>query len=139
MEDFGPTKVLFLSPSGKMLGARISMLELCKRLDWENFEPVVAAPATDTLLEELDNKGITNYAVDLKTWRKAKSFPKHLFALKTLYSIIRRERIELIHSNESWVNPFGYLAGRFTRFDVSPGCTRGHLFLLYSGYSFRWG
>ncbi len=107
-------KILYLSPSNRMLGARISLLHLLKNLNREKYEPVVVSLDNDDgFLQELDKQGVRYYRLRLWNWRKGKFWWRIPFTIWRLVKIIRKEEVDLVHSNEFWCTPYAVIAGKF--------------------------
>ncbi len=107
-------KILYLSPSNRLFGARISLLTLLKYLNRRKYEPIVVSPDnSDGLLQELEKIKVKYYPLRLWNWRKGKYLFKIPFAIYKLSRIIKMENISLIHSNEFWCNPYAVVTGKF--------------------------
>lgn len=103
-------RVLHITPSVRLLGARRSLLTLVKELAGTRFEPLVLAPRRGALTEELDKRHIRWVALELPPWRKGNSWfvmPSRLLALRKL---LQEEKIGLIHCNEIYPNPHAVVA-----------------------------
>ncbi|MBN2055161.1 glycosyltransferase family 4 protein [bacterium] len=101
-------KVLYLTPSVRMMGARVSLRELLVRIQSYGIEPVVAAPFEGPLTADLRAQGVRVAIIRYRNWRKMKYLFLHPFSLRNLRRLAGEERISMVHSNEFWVNPFGY-------------------------------
>lgn len=103
-------KVLHITPSVRLLGARRSLLTLVKELAGTRFEPLVLVPRSGALTEELDKRHLRWVALELPPWRKGNSWfimPSRLLALRKL---VQEEKIDLIHCNEIYPNPHAVVA-----------------------------
>ncbi len=104
--------ILYLTPSVRMTGARISLLEALKRIDHAKYRPFVICPRRGELSEALEKGNIEHEIVYMRNWRKGKYIPFHLYSIARLLRTIKREKADIIHVNEFWFNPFGILAGK---------------------------
>lgn len=121
-------KILYLSPSNRMLGARISLLHQLKYLDQDKYEAIVVSlDNRDGFLEALDNMNVRYYRLRLWNWRKARFWWRIPSTLWQLVKIIRKENIDLIHSNEFWCTPYGVIAGKW--FSKIPAITHIRLYI----------
>jgi glycosyltransferase involved in cell wall biosynthesis len=105
-------RVLFLTPSVRLMGARVSMLEFLRRVPRERYRAIVAVHAEGDLTRALQEAGIETRRILYRNYRKGKYFPLIPYAVSRLAALIRRERIDIVHSNEFWVNPYGVMAAR---------------------------
>jgi len=96
------------------MGARVSLLELLRRLPKDRFQPIVACHKDGDLSEALRDAGIEVRRVLYRNYRKGKYLPLIPYSIFRLALMIRREGIRLVHSNEFWVNPYGIWACRFS-------------------------
>jgi glycosyltransferase involved in cell wall biosynthesis len=103
--------ILYLSPSNRWLGARISLLLLLKKLDKTKFNPVIVCPSTDgPFANILEKEGFNVEYLRLWNWRKYKYFFHRASSVYKLRKLIRRHEIDLIHCNEFWTAPYAYWA-----------------------------
>lgn len=106
--------ILFLSPSNKLLGARISLITLIKALDPKRYRPIVVSLDNDDgLLEELEKIGVKYYRLRLWNWRKGKFWWRIPGTLYRLNQIVKKEKVALIHSNEFWCMPYATIVGKY--------------------------
>jgi len=98
-------RVLHITPSVRLLGARRSLLTLVKHLAGTRIEPLVLVPSLGGLTEEFDRYRIRYIELKLPPWRKAASWLTLPGRVATLKQIIAREEIDLIHCNEIYPNP----------------------------------
>ncbi len=103
-------KVLHITPSVRLLGARRSLLTLVRELAGTRYEPVVLAPAAGALTEELDKRRLPWRELRLPPWRKAASWLTIPGRVRALREIIRDEKIDLVHCNEIYPNPHALVA-----------------------------
>ncbi len=106
-------KVLYLTPSVKLLGARRSLLALVNGLS-EEFEPVVVCPSEGALTTELLKRGVHTHIVRLYQWRKGKFFFHRFLSVNKLKGIIRDVFPDVIHCNEFYAMPYAVHASKNT-------------------------
>lgn len=104
------TRVLHITPSVRLLGARRSLLTLVKGLAGTRFEPLVLVPKPGPLTEELDKRGLAWIALSLPAWRKAGSWLNLPWQVKALRRILLQNEIDLIHCNEIYPTPHAVVA-----------------------------
>lgn len=108
-------RILYLVQNGKMWGEAHSLLRLLDKLDRERFEPVVCCGYEGPLTDKLRERGIPTYIIPTRMWRKGKNFPYVPLTIMRIARLIERERIDLIHNNSFWINPYGAIAGQLTQ------------------------
>lgn len=104
-------RVLHITPSVRLLGARRSLLTLARSFAGTRVEPIVLAPAEGPLTEELDKRHLRWIRLRLPPWRKGIYWPLVPLRLAALKTICRAEKIDLIHCNEFHSNPHAVIAG----------------------------
>ncbi len=102
-------KVLYLTPSVKLLGARRSLLALVRGLSPE-FEPMVVAPSDGGLTKELRAAGIDTHVIRLYQWRKGKFFFHRYVSVEKLRAFIDRTDPDIVHCNEFFTLPYAVKA-----------------------------
>ena len=116
-----PRNVLFLHTTSEVGGSDVSLAHLVERLDRARFQPLVALPSDGPLVGRLERAGARVFVVpSMKklTSRKGKAW-LGLFALNyplgvaRLASLIRRERVDIVHTNTIH-NLYGWAAARVT-------------------------
>jgi glycosyltransferase involved in cell wall biosynthesis len=97
-------------------GAARSLLEMLSRLPRRQWSPTVIVPREGEFSRECDTLGINCRFVPSVWWVAAESMDQWLYgmnrlpaAVEAVRTIIRQERIDVVHSNSS-VNPVGALA-----------------------------
>ena len=111
-------KILYLSSSVNLWGARKSLLDILTHLDKKTFFPIVVCSSSGPLTEKLDEIKIPYRIVKMRLWRKGKYFPWIPSTVMCLAKLIRRERISLVHSNSHSDAPYGILACRFRKIPI---------------------
>lgn len=112
-------KVLYITPSADLYGSDVCLLEMVKRLDKERFSPYVVLPYKGDLFTELSRLKETRIEImDLAVMRIKYAHPLRFFifvwkfflsSLK-LYQLVKKNRIDLIHSNSSMLQVGGAAA-----------------------------
>lgn len=100
--------VLQLIESGGPGGAETVVLELCKGLDNKNFYPVVGLLHDGWLNQQLRKNGVETIIINNK-------YSYDPFCLWKLVNIIRKRRVDIIHSHEFMMNVYGTAAALLTR------------------------
>jgi glycosyltransferase involved in cell wall biosynthesis len=103
-------RVLHITPSVRLLGARRSLLTLVRELAGSRFEPLVLAPSDGGLTHELDKRHLRWVKLRMPPWRKAMSWATIPGRVAALRELCDRERIDLIHCNEIYPNPHALVA-----------------------------
>jgi glycosyltransferase involved in cell wall biosynthesis len=99
-----------------LLGARRSLVALLENIDKNRYSPVVLCPKKDgELVSLLKEKGIRTEILRLRNWRKIRNIRFMPFLIYSLVRLIRKEKIELIHCNEFWLNPYGVISAKIAR------------------------
>lgn len=117
-----PRRILFLHTTSEVGGSDVSLAHIVERLDRARFEPLVALPSDGPLVPRLEQAGARVFVVPRMkklTSRKgrawlaifAANFP---VAVASLVSLIRRERVDIVHTNTIH-NLYGWAAARIAR------------------------
>ncbi|MGF1571821.1 MAG: glycosyltransferase family 4 protein [Sumerlaeia bacterium] len=100
-------RVLFLTPSVRLLGARQSLLSTVKNLP-DHIVPVVVCSGEGELTEELRESQVETEVVDQHPWRKLRGrVGATLFQIPQLKKIVSRFQPDVIHCNEYHITPQG--------------------------------
>jgi len=110
MAPEAPRRVLYLTPSVRLLGARRSLLGLVTHLDPVRWQPIVCGQSEGHLAEALRQEGVPFEILHLGWWRKAKYWLRRPWAIARLARLIRRRGIDLVHCNEIYPNPYAVRA-----------------------------
>lgn len=111
-------KILYLSSSVNLWGARKSLLDILTHLDKKTFSPIVVCSSKGHLTEKLDEIKIPYRIIRMRLWRKGKYFPWIPYTVMCLAKLIKEERISLVHSNSHSDAPYGILACRLRKIPV---------------------
>ena len=111
-------KILYLSSSVNLWGARKSLLDILTHLDRKTFSPIVACSSSGPLTEKLNEINIPYRIVKMRLWRKGKYFPWIPSTVVRLVKLIKEEKISLVHSNSHSDAPYGILACKFRKIPV---------------------
>lgn len=98
-----PLKILCVhrSAGGTYGGALVDLLRVLEKLDKTSFEPIVLLSHGDFHTEMFQKIGIRTIHLPLPPWRKGKSLPRIPFAIYRLVSLLRSEKIDLVHLNDA--------------------------------------
>lgn len=105
------TRLLYLHHQGEMGGAERSLLALFSALDRARFELSVACPARGRFAHALRDGGIAHVAFEFGGLRRLGSL---LANVGRLTRWVRREKVDLIHSNGPQTNVVSGLVGLLT-------------------------
>jgi (heptosyl)LPS beta-1,4-glucosyltransferase len=108
------TPILFIHGITAIGGAEKDLLKILAYLDRSKFIPIVVCPDEGPLVKELHKLGIKTIISLLPPWRKLKFLPFIFPAVIQLYRITVREKIKLIHVNDMWWIPLGYIVARMS-------------------------
>lgn len=101
-------KVLYISHSALLYGAPKSLLELVKGMNEKGIEPVVVMPSKGDLQIELDKSKIANVIVPYDSCiyhgeYHASDYARYIWvnmqAVRRIRKIIKKEKIQLVHTN----------------------------------------
>ncbi len=103
-------RVVHISPSVRLLGARKSLLSLVKHLAGTQVDSLVVVPSQGDLADELDRLKIPYKVVYLPPWRKGKSWFSMAKQVRELRRVIREFGADVVHCNEIYPNPHALVA-----------------------------
>lgn len=117
-----PFKILYLQSTAEISGTDIALLRTVEILDRKRFEPHVILHREGPFASEYRKAGCQVHLIpDMRQWTfhrglsyLALCFLGYPFAVVRIAFLIRRERIDLVHSNTVH-NPYGFLAAFLTR------------------------
>lgn len=110
----GPKKILYLNRVSEIGGAEVSLQALAENLPRKDFAPVVVVGSPGTLSKRFKALNIPVYELPSDRLRPGNpiSFIK---TIRFLLSIIKKEKITLVHTNATWDNHFGVVAAKIAR------------------------
>jgi len=111
-------KILYITPSVRLFGARVILFTFITNIDRNQFEPIVVCPKKGALSDKLIKSGIKTEFIPIKSFRKGKYFPFIPYTVYKLLKLVQRENIRLIHCNEDWVNPYAVFVKWFTKIPI---------------------
>lgn len=122
MRGDATVRVLYLQSNSEIGGSDVSLLRIVEGLDRSRFRPVVVLPSQGPLTKAFEERGAEVVVVGgmLKlTTRKGPLYhirflANYPAAVSHLARLIRRERIDLVHTN-TLHNLYGYAAARRAR------------------------
>lgn len=99
--------ILYLSHCGSSIGGGEKQLfYLITNLDRSTYNPYVVCPDDGIFAEKLRNSNIPTTILNLPQWRKAKSLLIRHRAASQLTDFVKHHKIKLIHTSDSWLNPY---------------------------------
>ncbi|MCD6220419.1 glycosyltransferase family 4 protein [Candidatus Calescamantes bacterium] len=106
-----PIRILYLTSSSNLWGARRSLLDILKFIDRKKFSPFVIIPGEGRIEEELKRFNIPYKIIYFAPWRKANRFFQRKESLKNLKEFVEKNPFDLIHANSHFVAPYGIEIG----------------------------
>ena len=99
--------ILYLSHCGSSIGGGEKQLAyLVTNIDRSHYDPLVVCPDDGVFAEYLRSADIPTVILDLPPWRKAKSLIARYRAAKKLAALAKTHNAQLIHTSDSWFNPY---------------------------------
>ena len=100
-------RILYLSHCGSSIGGGEKQLAyLVENMDRTRYRPLVVCPDDGVFAEHLRGVDIPTVILDLPPWRKAKSWVARYSAVRKLVSLAETHDACLIHTSDSWFNPY---------------------------------
>jgi glycosyltransferase involved in cell wall biosynthesis len=116
-----PSKILYLSPTSQMGGGEQSLLGIITAIDKTRFQPVVLCPDEGPLVNKLREYKIEVIILPIPRLRRL-NFILNFKTLYQLISIIKKDKIVLVHGNGTRENLVGGLAGKINDIPVVWHC-----------------
>jgi glycosyltransferase involved in cell wall biosynthesis len=115
-------RILYLQSNSEIGGSDVSLLRIVENLDRSRFHPVVVLPSNGPLVRAFEDRRakviIGSWMLKLTTRKGWLYYLQYLvnypMAIVQLVRLIRRERIDLVHTN-TLHNLYGWLAARLAR------------------------
>ena len=105
--------ILYLNKSAEIGGSEISLLLLLKYINKAQYRPLVALPLNGPLVERINELGVRTITTPLNNINHKSGNPiPYLSTVWNLVKVIRRERIDLVCSNNEPSNQYGAVAAR---------------------------
>ena len=105
------TRILYLS--GLIFGgAERQLFYLVTNLDRSRYQPIVICPDDGVFPNQLRAAGIDTIIHPLPSWRKAKYLIHRYTAASRLAQLARQQQVQLIHTSDSWHNPYSIRVAR---------------------------
>ena len=99
--------ILYLSHCGSSIGGGEKQLAyLVRNIDRSHYRPLVVCPDDGVFAEQLRCAEIPTVILNLPPWRKAKSLIGRYSAAKKLAALAEAHNAKLIHTSDSWLNPY---------------------------------
>lgn len=120
--ESGLLKILFVSHHGELGGAEKSLLELLQELRQSGIACLLACPGSSPLASAAAPLGVRVFELPMHRLRRrfpaAGVFlfvPRWLLVTSRLLWIIRRQRVDIVHTNNTVSHVWTYLAARLAR------------------------
>ena len=110
-------RVAIFEPFGNLYGSERSLLDLLSALPRDEATPVVYCPKGAPWIAELERRGV-RYAARFQRDLHLRSRVRRVGALLKFTSFLLRERIDLIHANQTGAAPYALVAGSLLRLPV---------------------
>ena len=99
--------ILYLSHCGSSIGGGEQQLAyLVTNIDREHYQPLVVCPDDGIFVEYLRCADIPTVILKLPPWRRTKSLIARYGAAKKLAALAKTHNAQLIHTSDSWFNPY---------------------------------
>ncbi len=99
--------ILYTSHCGSSIGGGEKQLAyLVTNMDRSYYHPLVVCPDEGVFAEHLRAADIPTIILNLPAWRKAKSLIARYSAAKKLGALAEAHNAKLIHTSDSWFNPY---------------------------------
>ena len=99
--------ILYLSHCGSSIGGGEKQLAyLVTNIDRSHYHPLVVCPDDGVFAEYLRSADIPTVILNLPPWRKVKSLIARYRAAKKLAALAKDHNAKLIHTSDSWLNPY---------------------------------
>ncbi len=99
--------ILYLSHCGSSIGGGEKQLAyLVTNIDRNYYQPLVVCPDDGVFAEYLRRADIPTVILKLPPWRKTKSLIARYSAAKKLVALAKTHNAQLIHTSDSWFNPY---------------------------------
>lgn len=99
--------ILYLSHCGSSIGGGEKQLAyLVENIDRTRYRPLVVCPDAGVFAEHLRRANVPTVILNLPPWRKVKSLITRYRAAKKLVNLAKRHDAHLVHTSDSWFNPY---------------------------------
>ena len=99
--------ILYLSNYRSFIGGGERQLyNLVTNLNKDRFSPTVICPQDGSYVSELRKADIPTVVLKLPPWRKTLSYPIRHIAAVRLTNLTKRNKTQLIHAADPWLNPY---------------------------------
>ncbi len=99
--------ILYLSHSGSIIGGGEKQLfYLVTHLDKNTYQPFVVCPDEGVFAQHLRDANIPTFVLNLPQWRKMRNLFTRQNAATKLVHLTKKHKIQLIHTSDSWMNPY---------------------------------
>ncbi len=101
-----------------MGGGEKQLAYLVENIDRTRYCPLVVCPDDGVFVEHLKRANIPTVILDLPPWRKAKSLITRYSAARKLVSLAKAHGAHLVHTSDSWFNPYLWAAKKQLKIPV---------------------
>ena len=109
-------RILVIDDSLMVYGQHLMIRDICQRLDKTRFEVLAAYLESDVIRDSYQTAGVRCISIgSAGSFKRLKNFPKNLWCLVRLVSLIRKERVDVIQTNGMISHLLGSLAVVLTR------------------------
>lgn len=99
--------ILYLSHTGSSIGGGEKQLYyLVTNLNQNDYQPIVVCPDDGVFAYQLREANIPTLILNLPPWRRSISYLTRYNAAVKLTAIAKQNKIQLIHTSDSWFNPY---------------------------------
>lgn len=99
--------ILYLSHTGSSIGGGEKQLYyLVTNLNQNDYQPIVVCPDDGIFANQLREANIPTLILNLPPWRRSISYLTRYNAALKLTAIAKQNKIQLIHTSDSWFNPY---------------------------------
>ena len=99
--------ILYLSHCGSSIGGGEKQLAyLVANIDRARYHPLVVCPDDGVFVEHLRRADILTVVLELPPWRKTRSLITRYNAAEKLGALAKTHNAQLIHTSDSWFNPY---------------------------------
>ncbi len=99
--------ILYLSHCGSSIGGGEKQLAyLVENIDRTRYCPLVVCPDNGVFVEHLKCADVPTVILDLPPWRQVKSVIARYSAAKKLVNLAETHDAHLVHTSDSWFNPY---------------------------------
>ena len=111
MQQKSKVNILYVNHVGKVSGGETSLLNYITNLDREKFESFMVCPHGE-LASRAASLGVN--IIPMQMWILGRNVFKYLWTVIKLFSVIRRNRIDIVHVSGAGSNQYAAIAAKLT-------------------------